>query len=495
MTGLMLLLWSAPSLAADWPVWGRDATRNMAATDEVVPTQFDPGQFTEDGETVDLSTTEGVKWVAKLGSQTYGNPTLVDGVLYVGTNNDQQLRPGLGGDRSVVRAIDAETGEMTWQLTIPKLGSGKVNDWEYLGICSSPAVVGDLVYVVTNRGEVVALDTKGLTNGNQGLQDEGAYMAGPGKPPVELLPQDADIVWRYDMITDLGVFPHNVTSSSVLAVDDRLYVTTSNGADWSHRNIPSPFSPTLIVLDRATGALLGEEMAGIAEATLHANWSSPAWAPDAGRVIFGAGDGFLYGFTPELVMEDGLPVIKAAWKVDGNKASYREVDGQPVKYATYNGPSEYIGTPVVVDNVAYAAIGQDPEHGPGVGRLTAVHVDSGDTVWTNDGVHRSISTVAVAQGLVFAADYDGRLHAIDQKTGRTRWTHETGAHIWGSPVVLGKHVYLGDEDGVLTVLKVSKKKKLVSTIDLPSPIYSTPIAVDGTLYVPTMTHLYAVDGQ
>ena len=62
-------------------------------------------------------------------------------------------------------------------------------------------------------------------------------------------------------------------------------------------------------------------------------------------------------------------------------------------------------------------------------------------------------------------------------------------------MVLGKHVYLGDEDGVLTVLKVSKKKKLVSTIDLPSPIYSTPIAVDGTLYVPTMTHLYAVDGQ
>ena len=60
--------------------------------------------------------------------------------------------------------------------------------------------------------------------------------------------QDADILWVYDMRGELGVFPHNVASSYPLFVDGKLYVTTSNGLDWSHLNIPSPQAPSLILL-------------------------------------------------------------------------------------------------------------------------------------------------------------------------------------------------------------------------------------------------------
>ncbi|MEZ5302059.1 MAG: hypothetical protein R3F11_15655 [Verrucomicrobiales bacterium] len=55
------------------------------------------------------------------------------------------------------------------------------------------------------------------------------------KEPVTLTDKDADIIWGYDMRGELGVFPHNVTSSSILHVDGKLFVTTSNGVDWSHR--------------------------------------------------------------------------------------------------------------------------------------------------------------------------------------------------------------------------------------------------------------------
>ena len=41
--------------------------------------------------------------------------------------------------------LDEKTGELKWQLVIPKLGAGKVSDWEYIGICSSAAVEGDKV--------------------------------------------------------------------------------------------------------------------------------------------------------------------------------------------------------------------------------------------------------------------------------------------------------------------------------------------------------------
>ena len=45
------------------------------------------------------------------------------------------------------------SGELEWQLVIPKLGAGKVSDWEYIGVCSSPAIENGKAYVVTNRCE------------------------------------------------------------------------------------------------------------------------------------------------------------------------------------------------------------------------------------------------------------------------------------------------------------------------------------------------------
>ena len=64
--------------------------------------------------------------------------------------------------------------------TLAKLGAGKVSDWEYLGIASSPTVDGDFVYIVTNRFEVICLDVQGQANGNQGspITKEGALPSG-----------------------------------------------------------------------------------------------------------------------------------------------------------------------------------------------------------------------------------------------------------------------------------------------------------------------------
>jgi outer membrane protein assembly factor BamB len=472
----------------------------MVSTETGVALNFTAGERSAETGHIDPKTTSGVRWVVPLGSQTYGNPTVSQGKVFVGTNNDAQYRDGVTGDHSVVLAFSESDGSFLWQYTAPKLGAGKVNDWEYLGICSSPAVVGDVVYVVSSTGEVVALDIDGQLDGNDGLQDEAQTFVGPNKPPLTIGPHDADVLWRFDMRKELGVFPHNVTSSSVLVVDDRVYVTTSNGTDWSHLNVPSPYSPSLIVLDRKTGALIGEEASGISSRTMHSNWSSPGYAPvgDSGLVLFGGGDGFLYGFEPAPVQVDGLPTLKERWRLDANAASYRTKDGQPITYATAPGPSEIIATPVVVDGVVYVSIGQDPEHGPGVGRLTAMDpTQKGDvtesaTLWTYDDIGRSISTVAVSDGIVFVADYEGRLHAVQQKSGKPLWVHDTNAHMWGSPFVVDGRVYIGNEDGILSVLKVSKRKKVLAEIPLTAPMYTTPIVANHTLYIATQNHLYAV---
>ena len=88
-------------------------------------------------------------------------------------------------------------------------------------------------------------------------------------------------------------------------------------------------------------------------------------------------------------------------------------------------------------------------------------------------------------------------HCVDAKTGVRHWRHDTAAHIWGSTLVADGKVYLGNEDGYMTILPASKTldpKKDVREVDMTSQIFSSPIAANGVLYVATHTHLFAIDG-
>lgn len=477
--------------AADWPIWGRDNSRNMVSPEKGLPEAFEPGKPKAGSEEIDPATTKGVRWTAKLGSQAYGNPTIAGGRVFVGTNNEVPRDPKFKGDRAVVMCFDEKSGEFLWQLAIPKLGTGKVSDWEYLGICSSPAVEGDRLYLTTNRCEVICMDVRGQANGNDGpFTDEAKYLADKGQPPATLGPKDGDILWRFDMIEELGVFPHNITAGSVLILGDKLVAVTSNGVDWTHTSTPNPRAPTLVVLDKGTGALLGEEASGISARTLHGNWSTPAYGDAGGRpaIFFGGGDGFCYSFAPEPVA--GL--LTQHWRLDCNPPHYRMKNGKPIKYATREGPSEVMATPVFFKNRIYCAIGQDPEHGEGLGRLVCIDAATGAEVWATEDIARTMSTVAIADGLLYIADFNGVVQCREIEKGASVWKHDTETHIWSSPLVADGKVYVGTEDGDALIFAAGRTKKLLSSANLRAPVYSSPVAANGTIYIASMTHLYAV---
>ena len=509
VASFLLLLLSCPissTIAEDWPQWGRDPTKNMASPDtNDLIFDFKPGSYVGRNNQIDPATTQHIKWIAKLGSQSYGNPTIAGGKVFVGTNNDSPRDPKYKGDRSVVYCLDEESGDLIWQLNIPKLGAGKVSDWEYLGICSSPTVVGNRVYVITSLCEVLCLDIDGMSNGNDGpFTNESQYLTGSGKPPIAMSQTDADIIWRYDMRDELLIFPHNVTSSSVLVIGDYVYATTSNGVDWTHVNIPNPQAPTLIVLDKHTGELVGEEASGISQRVYHCNWSSPASATVDGRtmIFFGAGDGFCYAFDPVPVPdEQGYGILKEIWRFDCNPRQYKFKDNKSIKYATRAGPSEIIATPVFYKDRVYVSIGQDPEHGNGDGALSCIDVtQQGDIsksglVWRYTDMDRAISTVSIVDGIVYVADYAGFVHCLDADSGQVYWKYDTLGHIWGSTLVADGKIFIGNEDGVLTILKTGKEKKLISENHFEGNIYSSPIVANGVLYVSTQSHLYAIAAQ
>lgn len=490
----------AVAYGADWPQWGRDNSRNMASPEKGLVDSFEPGKQKEDSEEIDPGTTKNVRWVAKLGSYAYGNPTVAQGRVFVGTNNEPPRDEKHEGDRGILLCLDEATGAFLWQLVVPKLAAGSVSDFESTGLCASATVEGDRVYVITNRCEILCLDIKALGNGNDGpFMEEAQYFAGPGKPPIEPGPTDADIIWRYDMRDELGVIPHNMTTGSVLIVGDRLFAVTGNGVDWTHHHTPAPLAPALICLDKKSGTLLAQENSGISGRTFHANWSSPALGEVNGKaqVIFGAGDGFCYAFDPEPVKGEGsVATLKEVWRYDCNPPEYRKN-----KYSSSKGPSEIVATPVFHDNKVYVAIGQDPDHGSGVGMLHCIDATkTGDVtrtakVWSYDKIDRTISTAAIAEGLLFIGDMAGLVHCLDAGSGEVYWTHDTRDAIWGAPTAADGKVYVGNSTGVFTILAASKEEKEIAVVEFDAGISSSAVVANGAVYVATDHHLYAIGGK
>ena len=454
-----------PMQAEDWPMWGGKPGRNLVSQEKNIP------------RTWDIDTKTNIKWVAELGSQSYGNPVIAGGKVFVGTNNQLVRNPKQGGDRGVVMAFRETDGKFLWQMTHKKLPSGRVNDWPEQGVCSSPAVVGDRVYYVSNRAEVLALDTEGFLDGEND---------GPYKDEESASEIDGDIVWSLDMYNELGVFPHNMAATSPLVVGDLLFVNTSNGVDESHVNIPSPRSPSFLAVNRNTGEVVWEDRSP-GDGILHGQWASPAYGVIGGKpqVIFAGGDGWLYSFEPET----GKPI----WKFDCNPKDSEWKQGRGDR-------NNIIATPVVYDDKVFIAVGQDPEHGEGVGHLWVIDATkTGDVtgkgvIWHHD-FRRTISTVAIDDGIVYAANFSGFFHALDLKTGGLLWEYDMLAAVWGSPFVVDGKVMLGDEDGDVTILKTGRVKEVLSEVNFGNTVYSTPIVANGTLYVMTRSHLYAIAGQ
>ena len=106
-----------------------------------------------------------------------------------------------------------------------------------------------------------------------------------------------------------------------------------------------------------------------------------------------------------------------------------------------------------------------------------------------------MSTVAVADGLVFTADTSRHIHCIDAETGKPVWVHDTPGDYWGSPLVADGKVFIGSRKGDFWILAASREKKVLSMFDFKKPISATPTAANGTLYIATMAQLYAISAR
>jgi outer membrane protein assembly factor BamB len=465
-----------------WPMFGGSATRNMVdPNDKDIPTEWN----------IEKGQEKNIKWVAEVGSKAYGGPVVAAEKIFVGTNNEKPRDPKVEGDKGILMCFRASDGQFLWQQVHDKLPAGRVNDWPEEGICSTPVIEGDRLYYVSNRCEVICSDLEGK------------------------------ILWRYDMIDKLNVFPHNLATCSPLIVGDLLYIVTSNGVDEGHINIPSPSAPSFIALNKQTGELAWKQNYP-GKQIMHGQWSNPVYADAAGKpqIIFPGGDGYLYGLEPK----SGDMI----WKFFCNprKSVY--------KLGSTGTRSDFLATPVVSENKLYVGVGQDPEHEEGVGHFWCIDLDKATRLGTavkdhdvspvddnfdpkadmnknsallwhfggpakdpekagrNYDFGRTMSTAAVRDGLVYVAELAGYVHCFDAQTGEHFWQHNTKAAIWSSPFWVDGKIYLGSDEKVVYVFAHGKEKKLLASNDMDSAVRATPAAVNGVLYVLTENKLYAI---
>jgi len=450
---------------------------------------------------------EKLLWERELGTHQYTVPKVDQNQLFIGINDWNLEHPSVkksGG--GVFMCLDPSSGQTIWQLPIPRYMEGTrapfhFNHWK-CGVCSQPAIEGDRLYILGPRGDVLCLDRNGQADGNDGeFVDELGYMGIADDSGYKLTEVDGDILWRYDLIQELGVIPHDVCGSSPLVHGDTIYTTTGNGHDDTHRRVANPAAPSLIALDKMSGKLVATDGGLFGERLLHGNWSSPKAARIGGRtlILFSGGDGILYAFeTVRGSPSDGLPrILGIVWQYDCNPLDYRERNGQAIPYARWNqksteGPSEAIASPVVHQGRVYVSVGQSPVHGPGQGLLSCVDLATGRRVWASREVDRSLSDVVIHHGLLFAADFSGRLHCFDAGTGDLFWQHDLDGGVWtSSPLVVDGKVYVSTEKNALWVLKASRSKEVLSESHTRSPGI-TPVFVDGVMYYPTQKRLFAV---
>ena len=152
------------AFAKDWNQWGGSPHRNNVSAATNMPTEWEPGDFDYKTGQWQADTSKNIAWVAALGSQSYGNPVVSNGKIFVGTNNGHGWieRYPADVDLGCLIAFDITNGAFLWQDSSEKLPTGRVHDWPLQGICCSPLVEGNRLWFVTSRGEVRCLDTEGF---------------------------------------------------------------------------------------------------------------------------------------------------------------------------------------------------------------------------------------------------------------------------------------------------------------------------------------------
>ncbi len=315
-------------------------------------------------------------WSYDTGSYVRSSPAVANGRVFVGSE-----------DKSFY-ALDATTGAKLWSYYTGSTTGGVG------GVSSSPAVVGDVVYVGSD---------------------------GPG-----------DNVFAFDAASGTKLWGYHIAggtyTGSPVVVDNKLYIGSPNC--------------NLYAIDASTGAELWTYTTGGAVT------SCPAVVN--GVVYVGSGDYNVYAIdattgTKIWSFQTGSYVYSSPTVVDGVvyvgscdfKVYALNATNGELKWS-YNTAYPVQCSPAVVNGKVY--IGSDNHY------FNALDAATGDQLWSFPTGGDVNSSPAAANGIVYFGSDDGYVYGLNADTGEMLWSYKTGGAVNSSPAFANGVVYVGSDD-------------------------------------------------
>ena len=360
-----------------------------------------------------------------------GRLGLGDGVDVTSTTATTQFRGGL--ERRGVypdAAVPTEAGP-AWTLRGVNTGDHTAAKASPVALASGDLLVpGDsgFLWRVTSGGDVVwKTEVTGASRGLHGTPAvvDGVAFVGAYDGVMTALDVDSgDLAWRADLGDAIGSSPGYHDGVVYIAVE---YADPSGA---------------MFGLDASTGDVVWEDQ----RVTDHPH-STCAIDRDAGRLVVGSNDGYLYAWS--------YPDLEFVWKTP---------TGRPIKgpVATFDG-SAFFGS---WDRNVYR-----------------VALDDGTVEWTKQtgALVMSGPSVEPATGTVYVGSKDETLYALDAASGDETWRFDADGAIIGCPTVTSEHVLVGAYDETLHVVPKADGETVWNASGV-GRVTSTPLVHERAVY-------------
>jgi outer membrane protein assembly factor BamB len=360
-------------------------------------------------------------WQLKDIGSGYSTPAVVGERLYLLSNR--------GLDDEFVQALEVNSGKQAWSMRVGKVGNPKQFP-AYPGARSTPTVDGPLLYALGSDGDLACLETA------------------TGKPR-----------WQKNLRTDFGGQPGIWAYAESPLIDGEVVVCTPGGKD-----------ATLVALNKQTGAVV---------------WKCPVPGGDqaayASVIVVEAGGVKQYvQFLQKGVVGVDAKTGKFLWRYD------RTAQGSPAN----------IPTPVAKDGYVYTATGRG---GAGLVKLKANGgAVEAEQVYFTPKLPTSIGGAVVIGNHLYGTN-SGGLVCAEFTTGKVRWQDRCVGP--GSVCYADGRLYLHGEEGDVALVEATPEGyRGKGRFTLPgqpkrgsSKAWAYPVVADGRLYLRDLDVLWCYD--
>ena len=431
---LLALALTSPASPQDWPSFRGPFAKGVADGQDL-PAEWDVAKL------------RNIRWTQTLPGVGHSSPIVSGDRVFVTTAVAAEPPTLVLGDKGGIEPAE-DRAPVSWRLLCLDAKTGAIL-WDREAYRGAPRA--------KRHAKASQANATPVTDGK-------TVVALFGSEGVAAFDRDGTALWR----ADLGVLDPGL-------LDDP-------GSQWGHASSPVIFEDLAVVqVDRHRESFLAAyDLASGRPAWKVAREERPVWATPTLHVVDG---------KPELVVVGGLHV--GGYDPRTGEERWRFKDVAEVKTPTpfvAQGlvilAGGYRGRPLFAIREGARGDVSVPESAP-KGPFLAWRTKPGGPYTTTPVAYRD---------LLYMVRDEGVLGVYELATGALVYRERTGATHSASPVASDGKIYVPSEEGQVLVLRAGRSFDVLARNEMGETVFATPAIANGTLYVRTRGHLYAIAG-